>query len=136
MTKNTTTTTTTTTTMTATTGLTTTKTTTQTSTDTILHECDGSGVALLSPEEAAQFKKLSQLTIKQSNFQNLCREVLQSLKPDFDLEGSAFALLQDSAEQLIQNIFKESDMIAFATKHLEVSPHSMSLGKRNYNTCI
>lgn len=63
-------------------------------------------------------------------FQRLVREIVQELKPEYRVQSSAIAALQEASEAFLIGIFQDSQLCAIHAKRVTVMPKDMLLARR------
>eukprot|EP01125_Pyxidicula_operculata_P020863 TRINITY_DN7839_c0_g1_i1.p1 TRINITY_DN7839_c0_g1~~TRINITY_DN7839_c0_g1_i1.p1 ORF type:complete len:898 (+),score=178.27 TRINITY_DN7839_c0_g1_i1:624-3317(+) len=93
---------------------------------------------LLSKKEAYIYDKMSKLVIRKSVFDDIINEFLYDEEDsDIEIDDGARLLLQEASEQLMKNMFEQSDQIAYHSKSVSTSgSFSSALYEKFFNNLI
>ena len=80
--------------------------------------------------EIRRYQKSTELLLRKMPFQRLVREIMQGMKTDLRIQGTALLALQEATEAYLVGVFEDSQLCAIHAGRVTVQPRDMMLARR------
>ena len=80
--------------------------------------------------EIRRYQSSTEMLIRKLPFQRLVREVMQGVRTDLRVQGSALLALQEAAEAFLVDLFEDTQLCAIHAHRVTIMPSDMLLARR------
>ena len=80
--------------------------------------------------EIRKYQKSTDLLIRKLPFHRLVKEIIHGFKPDFRVQATALAAIQEAAESYLVALFEDANLCAIHAKRVTLMPRDVILARR------